>query len=145
MFVCQASALPRQESNHRSAVPSTRNLTELPRGWGAWEEGPMRIGERYQLATELRDRYWAAGRGERGQLLDAFCLATGYNRKYAIAMLRGRRRKPRVLRRGRRPRHGQPIQSGLAVVLGASGGICSGRLPPLFGAPPAPPPAPRPL
>src|SRR5260221_7695641 len=124
-FDCQGNALTRQESNHRSAVPSTRNLTELPRGCGAWEEGPMRIGERYQLATELRDRYWAAGRGERGQLLDAFCLATGYNRKYAIAMLRGRRRKPRVLRRLRRRRYGKPFQSALAVLWEASGYICA--------------------
>ena len=49
----------------------------------------MRIGERYKLAADLRDRYWAAARRERGQFLDAFCLATGYNRKYAIGMMRG--------------------------------------------------------
>jgi hypothetical protein len=48
----------------------------------------MRIKERYELALELRDRYWAARREERGQMLDGYCLATGYNRKYAIEMLR---------------------------------------------------------
>jgi transposase len=52
----------------------------------------MRIGDRYELAMELMGRYAGAGRAERGAILDAFCLATGYHRKYAIAMLRGRRR-----------------------------------------------------
>lgn len=93
----------------------------------------MRIGERYQLATELRDRYWAAGRGERGQLLDAFCLATGYNRKYATSMLRGRRRKPRMLRRVRRRRYDKAFQSALAVLWEASGYICAERLRPFLG------------
>src|SRR5712691_833454 len=93
----------------------------------------MRIGERYQLATELRDRYWAAGRGERGQLLDAFCLATGYNRKYAISMLRGGRRRPRVLRRVRRRRYGKAFQSALTVLWEASGYICAERLKAFLG------------
>jgi hypothetical protein len=93
----------------------------------------MRIGERYQLAAELRERYWAAGRRERGQLLDAFCLATGYNRKYATSLLRGRRRKPRVLRRVRRKRYGKAFQSALAVVWEASGYICAERLQPFLG------------
>jgi transposase InsO family protein len=48
----------------------------------------MRIKERYQLAAELGERYWAAGRRERGDMLDAFCLTTGYSRRYAIGMLR---------------------------------------------------------
>jgi transposase InsO family protein len=29
------------------------NRTEVPRGWGGWENGPMRIDERYRLATDL--------------------------------------------------------------------------------------------
>jgi hypothetical protein len=51
----------------------------------------MRIRERYELAEELRSRYRGSGRVERGQLLDSFCLATGYGRKYAIKVLKGRR------------------------------------------------------
>jgi hypothetical protein len=61
----------------------------------------MRIEERYKLAADLAERYWAAGRRERGALLDAFCLITGYSRKYAISVLRGRQRKPRLLRKPR--------------------------------------------
>src|SRR2546430_16731356 len=94
----QADAFSRQESDHRPVVHSFRNRTDVPRGWGAWEDGPMQIKERYRLATDLRERYWAAGRRERGAMLDAFCLTTGYTRKYAISMPRGRQRKPRLLR-----------------------------------------------
>jgi len=72
----------------------------------------MRIKERYELALELRG-YWAARREERGQMLDGYCLATGYNRKYAIEMLRDRRRKPRLTNRPRRRRYGQEFQRAL--------------------------------
>ena len=54
----------------------------------------MRIRERYELAEELRARYRGAGRVEKGPLLDSFCLASGYGRKYAVKVLRGRRRLP---------------------------------------------------
>jgi hypothetical protein len=64
--------------------------------------GPMRINERYRLATDLAERYWAAGRRERSAMLDAFCLTTGYSRKHATSVLRGRQRKPRLLRKPRR-------------------------------------------
>ncbi|MHB8718137.1 MAG: hypothetical protein ACYDAC_04490 [Candidatus Dormibacteria bacterium] len=43
----------------------------------------MRVADRYELAEELRTRYAKAGRVERGALLEAFCLATGYHRRYA--------------------------------------------------------------
>ena len=49
----------------------------------------MSIRERYELAEELRTRYRGAGRVEKGQLLDSFCLASGYGRKYAVKVLRG--------------------------------------------------------
>src|ERR1700732_54015 len=101
------SAFTHQESDHRPAVHSFRNRTEVPRGWGGWEDGPMRIRERYQLAAELGERYWAAGRRERGGMVDAFCLTTGYSRKYAMSIRRGRQRKPRVVRKPRRRRYGK--------------------------------------
>ncbi len=61
----------------------------------------MRVRERYELAGELRDRYAAAGRSERSEILNGFCLATRYERKHAIKMLRGREQKP-ASRPGRR-------------------------------------------
>lgn len=55
------------------------------------------------MAAELAARYQKASRKERGVILDGFCLAIGYHRKYAIAVLRGlrraavRRRVPRAV------------------------------------------------
>jgi hypothetical protein len=92
----------------------------------------MRIKERYQLAAELGDRYWAAGRRERSAMLDAFCLTTGYSRKYAISVLRGRQRKSRSLRKPRRRRYGKSFQAALGVLWEAAGYICAERLRPFL-------------
>lgn len=92
----------------------------------------MRIEERYKLAADLAERYWAAGRRERGALLDAFCLTTGYSRKYAISVLGGRQRKPRLLRKPRRKRYGRPFQTELGVIWEAAGYICAERLRPFL-------------
>ncbi len=93
----------------------------------------MRIGERYELAAELGERYAAAGRKERGELLNSFCLATSYNRKYAISMLRGRRRvKPPVRRPRARRYEGHSFRNALALIWEASGYICAERLKPFL-------------
>ena len=82
----------------------------------------MRIRERYELAAELAGRYRAAGRKQRSQILDSFCLATGYNRKYAMAMLAGRARVKGPVRRPRARRYeGQPLRMALGLVWEASG------------------------
>lgn len=92
----------------------------------------MRIRERYELAAELRNRYFAARRPERGEILDAFCLATGYNRKYAISVLRGRLRKARVAPWPRRRRYGGAFQAALGVLWEATGYVCAERLRPFL-------------
>jgi hypothetical protein len=93
----------------------------------------MQIAERYGLAGEMRDRYAAAGKQERGELLDAFCLATGYHRRYAMSVLRGRRRRLKtVLRKPRRRRYGQDFRVALALLWEASGYICAERLKPFL-------------
>ena len=93
----------------------------------------MRIRERYELAAELGQRYWAGSRLERGALLDAFCLATGYNRRYAVAVIRGRKRKPGVgVRRSRSRRYGLEFRKALRVLWEAAGYICSERLRPFI-------------
>jgi hypothetical protein len=94
----------------------------------------MRIAARYELAEEWRDRYLRAGRKEKGEILDAFCLATGYHRKYALTVLRGGPwRKPRLVRRERRRRYGREFQQALRQPVGptttptGSGGGSSSR------------------
>ncbi len=93
----------------------------------------MRIRERYELAEELRARYRGAGRVEKGQLLDSFCLASGYGRKYAVKVLRGRRRLPVRKRVPRQRRYGPAFRSALKVCWEASDYLCSQRLQPFLG------------
>jgi len=93
----------------------------------------MRIRERYELAAELAERYQSAGRRERGEILDGFCLATGYNRKYAMSMLAGRQRAKGRVRRPRARRYeGQAFRMAVALVWEASGYICAERLKPFL-------------
>ena len=92
----------------------------------------MRVEDRYQFAREQQERYWSAGKAERSRILDAFCLATGYGRKYAITMLRGRKRVSVRSARRRQRRYGLDFQKGLRVAWEASGYICSERLQPFL-------------
>ncbi len=92
----------------------------------------MRVKDRCDLAAELGPRSWKGGRRERGAILIARCLATGYHRKYAMAVLRGRRRVG-VRRRGARARrYGLAFQQALLVAWAASGSVCSVRLQPFL-------------
>ena len=58
-----------------------------------------------QYLARLRERYRRARKKERGRILDEFVATTGYHRKHAIALLRGKRRhrNPKIpIRRMRR-------------------------------------------
>jgi hypothetical protein len=93
----------------------------------------MRIRERYELAVELGWSYQNAGRKERGRILDAYCLATGYTRKHGLRVLRGTQQRRRLRRLGtRRRRYGLEFQSALKVLWEASGYICAERLRPFL-------------
>jgi transposase InsO family protein len=91
----------------------------------------MRIADRYDLARDLGGRYLSATKVERGEILDAFCLTTGYHRKYASGVLLGRqRRQPAQPRRPRRRRYGPEFLGALAVLWEASAYVCAERLQP---------------
>ena len=49
----------------------------------------MKRETRYDYAAAVAMRYQRSGREQKGWILDEFCAATGYNRKYAIKLLRG--------------------------------------------------------
>jgi hypothetical protein len=49
----------------------------------------MSMGARRELISTLRERYGAADRKDKGQILDELVSASGYNRKYAITLLKG--------------------------------------------------------
>jgi hypothetical protein len=71
------------------------------------------------LASErpdhCRTRGGSRGRRERGEILDAFCLATGYHRKYALAVLSGRRQVGASRPVVRARRYGLEFQQALPV------------------------------
>ena len=49
----------------------------------------MKRETRYDYSAAVAMRYQRSGREQKGWILDEFCAATGYNRKYAIKLLRG--------------------------------------------------------
>ncbi|MGH7723354.1 MAG: hypothetical protein ACRENL_11095 [Candidatus Dormibacteria bacterium] len=94
----------------------------------------MRVADRHELARDLRPRYAAARRAERGAILDGFCLASGYNRKYAVGVLRGSQARVAVRRRvARRRMYGSIFREALTIAWEASGYVCSERLQPFLG------------
>jgi len=66
---------------------------------------------RYDYAAAVAMRYQRSSREQKGWILDEFCAATGYNRKYAIKLLRGP-----VPRAALPPGHGRPPLYGPAEV-----------------------------
>jgi hypothetical protein len=94
-------------------------------------EVAMRIADRYELALDMRTEYEKAGRVERGKLLDAFCRATGYNRKYAGWIMSGRQqRRGERIRTQRQRKYGQSFRDALRILWEASGYVCAERLRP---------------
>jgi hypothetical protein len=67
----------------------------------------VRTASKRELTTALRERYWKASHSERGQMLDTFCEATGYHRKYAMTVLRHGppADRPRLVQSGRSLTH----------------------------------------
>jgi hypothetical protein len=80
----------------------------------------------------MSERYRVATKAERGALLNAFCLARGYERKHAIKVLGGRRRKSPVSLVRRRRRYGLEFQRALQVAWEAAGYLCAERLQPFL-------------
>ena len=48
------------------------------------------MGARRELLSAVAERYWSAGRVEKGRILDALCRTTGWHRKHAVRALRRR-------------------------------------------------------
>lgn len=90
----------------------------------------MNGGDAAYLAA-LRRRYQAAGKAEKGRILDEFCDTTGYHRKAAIRSLR-QPVTPAPERRGRRRTYGADVADAVRRVWEASGRLCSKRLAPFL-------------
>lgn len=70
-----------------------------------------------ELLDEVKPRYLKASKKEKSQILDEFCLNTGYVRKYAINILQARYDYHRVKREGRKKRKKVYGPATLAVVV----------------------------
>jgi len=85
---------------------------------------------RQELLDTARPRYAQAKRGEKTVILNELIANSGYNRKYAITLLRHPRETPlRRKRRGKR-RYSLQVQAALITVWRSSNCICGKRLVP---------------
>jgi len=85
----------------------------------------VRQASKHEVVMALRERYWAASRAERGQVLDTVVEATGYHRKYALTLLRHgvTAARPRLVRRGRPRTDGLHVIAALQAAGGATGWV----------------------
>jgi hypothetical protein len=100
----------------------------------SWQTGGIgvRVEEKYQLAARFRRRYLAASKTQKSQLLGVFCEVTGYSRKRAVTVLRGRVRTPSH-GHGRTRLYGEEFTAALRVLWEATFYICAERLQPFMG------------
>jgi len=76
-----------------------------------------------EYAMAVRARYLAAGKLEKGRILDEFCAATGMHRKAVIRLL-NRRTAPGGSRRGRPQHYGPEVSAALVQVWQVSDRMC---------------------
>jgi hypothetical protein len=77
----------------------------------------------------LRERYSTSDKQEKSEILDEFVKTTGYGRKYAIALLNGKRNYVTgVIRRPRSVKYGPGLISPLLILSDLFDGVCSKRL-----------------
>ena len=77
----------------------------------------------------LKARYSASDKKEKGKILDEFVKTTGYGRKYATALLNGKRSYVQgIIRRPRSVEYGTGLISPLLILSDLFDGVCSKRL-----------------
>jgi len=89
------------------------------------------MGARREVLSAVAERYWSAGRMEKGRILDALCRTTGWHRKHAVRALRRRIADKAVeteAPRERRRRYGATIKDALTALWEASDRVCGKRL-----------------
>jgi hypothetical protein len=92
-------------------------------------EDEMTVDERYKYLRRVQKRYRAAGRVEKGQMLDRAIEATGLKRGSIKRLLGGEiKRKPRQRQRGRT--YGPDVQRAVAVISKSLDYPCAERLQP---------------
>jgi hypothetical protein len=85
------------------------------------------MATRKELIAAVGARYRAAGRPERGKILDEFTNLTGFHRKHAIRVL-AKEPRDRPQKRARARLYGQPVKEALITVWEAADRLCGKRL-----------------
>jgi len=85
---------------------------------------------REEVLQTMRERYAGRGRKGRSKLIDEFCELCGYERKYAIKLLRGQRRKfgVKANKAGSKPKYGEDERAVLKPIWLAAEQPCGKRL-----------------
>jgi hypothetical protein len=93
--------------------------------------GTISMGARREVLSAVAERYWSAGRVEKGRILDALCRTTGWHRKHAVRALRRRAVDTAVetlAPRERKRCYGATIKDALTALWEASDHVCGKRL-----------------
>ena len=106
----------------------------------------MSMKSRKELTATVARRYRGSTRSQKSQMLDEFCLSTGFTRSYAATLLRGhamRGNRPHAhngVRKGKRAAGGRPaiydkrVERAVRVLWRKFGYLCGKRLAPLIRA-----------
>ncbi len=89
------------------------------------------MGARREVLSAVAERYWSAGRVEKGRILDALCRTTGWHRKHAVRALRRRvinKTFETEAPRDRKRVYGATIKDALTALWEASDRVCGKRL-----------------
>jgi hypothetical protein len=93
--------------------------------------GTISMGARREVLSAVAERYWSAGRVEKGRILDALCRTTGWHRKHAVRALQRRVVDQAIETEAPRERkrvYGVTIKDALTALWEASDRVCGKRL-----------------
>jgi len=79
--------------------------------------GTISLSARREVTAAVAERYRAAGRQEKGRILDELCATTGWHRKHAVRTLRATAH-PTSEPKARWRRYGVAIKDALGCALG---------------------------
>ncbi len=89
------------------------------------------MGARREVVSAVTERYRSANRMEKGRILDALCVTTGWHRKHAVRALRQHKTVGSggvEALRERRRRYGTTIKDALTALWEALDRVCGKRL-----------------
>ena len=90
------------------------------------------MATRAELVEAIGERYRAGDRRGRAMILNESVSVTGYHRKHAMRLLRGKRRGEQTQSRTERRTYGEAVRTALVVLWEASDRLCGKRLRPLI-------------